>query len=81
MAGQNISVRMENEKLAEIDLIAKAQDRSRNYVVNEALDRYLDEERQWLAKVKAGLSAAVAGDFASDEEVNVLFEGFEDKAR
>ncbi len=81
MAGQNFSVRAESEKLAEIDSVAKAQDRSRNFIVNEALDRYLAEERQWIAKVKEGLAAAEAGDFASENDVDNLFKGFEDAAR
>ncbi len=81
MAGRNFSVRTESEKLAEIDSVAKAQDRSRNFIVNEALDRYLAEERQWTAKVKEGLAAAEAGDFASENDVDNLFKGFEDAAR
>ncbi|MBL6931657.1 MAG: ribbon-helix-helix protein, CopG family [Rhodospirillales bacterium] len=81
MSGQNFSVRTESEKLAEIDAIAKAQDRSRNYVVNEAINAYLAEEQHWITKVKEGLAAAESGDFVSNGEVDVLFKGFEDKAR
>ena len=81
MSGQNFSVRTESEKLAEIDAIAKALDRSRNFVVNEAINAYLAEEQHWITKVKEGLAAAEAGDFVSNGEVDVLFKGFEDKAR
>ncbi len=81
MSGQNFSVRTESGKLAEIDAIAKAQDRSRNFVVNEAIDRYLAGEHQWIAKVKEGLAAAEAGDFASEDEVDALFKGFEGAVR
>ncbi len=81
MSGQNFSVRTESDKLAKIDAIAKAQDRSRNYIVNEALDRYLADEQQWIAKVKEGLAAAEAGDFASTAEVDAVFAGFKSKAR
>ncbi|HEC90632.1 MAG TPA: CopG family transcriptional regulator [Alphaproteobacteria bacterium] len=81
MSGRNFSVRTESEKLVEIDAIAEAHDRSRNFVVNEAIDRYLAEERQWVAKVNEGLAAAEAGDFAAKDEVEVLFKGFEDAAR
>ena len=81
MSGRNFSVRTENGKLDEIDAIAKAQDRSRNYVVNQAIDHYLDEERQWIAEVKKGLAAAEAGDFASEDEVDNLFNNIENTAR
>ncbi len=80
MSGRNFSVRTEFGKLDEIDAIAKARKRSRNYIVNEAIDRFLAEERDWIAKVKGGLAAAEAGDFASQAEVDALFEGFEDGA-
>jgi predicted transcriptional regulator len=81
MSGQNFSVRTERDKLAEIDAIAKAQDRSRNYIVNEALDHYLRAEQQWIAQVNKGLAAAEAGDFASEDEVSALFKDFEDGAQ
>ncbi len=81
MPGQNFSVRIEDDKLDEIDALAKAQARSRNFVVTEAIERYLAEERHWIAKVKKGLAAAEAGDFASESEVAALFESFERQVR
>ena len=81
MPGQNFSVRTDAVKLSEIDQLAQAQNRSRNFVVNEAIDRYLAEERQWMEKVRAGLTAAETGDFASDAEVESLFLKFETEAR
>ena len=77
MAGQNFSIRTDADKLNELDHLAKARDRSRNFVVNEAIDRYLAEERAWADKVRAGLAAAEAGDFATDGEVEALFGRFE----
>lgn len=81
MPGQNFSIRTDAAKLTEIDRLAQAQNRSRNFVVNEAIDRYLAEERQWAEKVQAGLAAAEAGDFASDGEVDALFGKFEADAK
>ena len=81
MSGRNFSVRIEDDKLDEIDAVAKARARSRNFVVAEAIERYLAEERRWIAQVKEGLAAAEAGDFASEGEVAALFEGFERQAR
>ncbi len=81
MPGQNFSVRTDAATLAEIDRLAQARNRSRNFVVNEAINRYLTEERQWAEKVQAGLAAAEAGDFASADEVDALFRRFEDTAK
>lgn len=81
MSGQNVSIRTNTEKLAEIDRLAARQHRSRNYVLNEAIDRYLAEECAWAEKIQAGLKAAEAGDFASTEEVDALFVQFEQMAQ
>ena len=77
MPARNFSVRTDVGKLDQIDAIAKEQARSRNFVINEAIDRYLAEERAWIAKVKEGLAAVEAGDFATDEEVDAEFKKFE----
>ena len=80
MTGQNFSIRTDADKLNELDNLAKARDRSRNFVVNEAIDRYLAEERAWADKGRAGLAAAEAGDFAAAAEVEALFGRFEARA-
>ena len=68
MATQNISIRTEPDVLAEIDEAAKAQDRSRNWWINQALKSALADEQAWVAQVERGLAAADAGEFASDAE-------------
>ncbi len=81
MHGRNFSVRTEETKLDELDAIAKAQNRSRNFVVNEAIERYLRAERDWSARIMAGLADAEAGNFATDAEVEAAFNAIEAKAR
>ncbi|CUW40573.1 CopG family transcriptional regulator [Magnetospirillum sp. XM-1] len=81
MSGQNFSIRTDAAKLSEIDRLAQAHNRSRNFVVNEAIDRYLADERRWVEAVQAGLAAAKAGDFASADEIDTLFKGFEAAAK
>jgi len=80
MAGQNFSIRTDADTLNELDHLAKARNRSRNFVVNEAIDRYLAAERAWADRVRAGLAAAEAGDIASDAELDALFGRFEARA-
>jgi predicted transcriptional regulator len=81
MSGRNFSVRVPHETLEEIDAVARAQARSRNFVVAEAIDRYLAEERRWIAQVKKGLAEADAGRFVSDGDMTALFREFERKSR
>lgn len=77
MAAQTLSIQADSAKLAEIDALAKAQNLSRDVVVNEALDRYLREEGRWTEQVRNGLAAAEMGNFASDAEIEDLFRRIE----
>ena len=70
----NVTFRMPEEKKLLIDELAAAQDRDRSYVINQALDIYLEAMEWQLAHVKEGLRQAEAGEFASDDEVKAAFD-------
>lgn len=44
-----------------LDVLAKATNRSRSFLTNEAVLRYLSEEEDFIRDVKAGLAEAEAG--------------------
>ncbi|MGI8913594.1 MAG: CopG family ribbon-helix-helix protein [Chloroflexota bacterium] len=70
MPAASINVRVSDEaRLRQLDALAEATGRSRNHLVNEALKRYLDDERWQLAKIEEGLKQADAGEFYTSEEV------------
>jgi RHH-type transcriptional regulator, rel operon repressor / antitoxin RelB len=70
MPATEINVRIADEaRLRQLDALAEATGRSRNYLVDEALNRYLDEESWQLAKIEEGLRQADAGEFFSTEDV------------
>lgn len=77
MTNQNISLRTDDETLAQIDALAKSQDRSRNWWINQAIKKALAEEQAWIEKIELGVRAAEAADFATDEEVETVFKRFE----
>ncbi len=56
-----ITVRIPEEKLKEIDELAGSLDRSRTWVVTDALTRYLEVERAWRERVEAGQSSIAQG--------------------
>jgi predicted transcriptional regulator len=58
----SITVRVSEEIAAEIDALAATMDRTRTWVVSDALSRYLEDERQWLAEVRAGLEELDRGE-------------------
>jgi len=56
-----ITVRTAKETVSEIDALAASMARSRNFVVNEALQQYLDTNAWQLDRIKEGLAAARDG--------------------
>lgn len=56
-----ITVRTAQETIDEIDALAKAMDRSRNYIVNQALQQYLEVNAWQIERIKEGIIAAREG--------------------
>ena len=67
MAGKVASVRMEEKKLERIDELAKATNRSRGWLINQAVDRYLEYEEWYLKAIEAGMEDVKAGRTISHE--------------
>lgn len=68
-----MDVTLTSEQQSTLDEIAAARELSRDEVVQQALEAYLDFEQEQRAKIKAGIAAADRGDFASDAEVHAAF--------
>ncbi|MBV9387095.1 MAG: hypothetical protein JOZ78_11775 [Chroococcidiopsidaceae cyanobacterium CP_BM_ER_R8_30] len=73
MAKENITFRLDTEKRAALDVIAAGMDRDRSYVLNEAINLYLEMHQWQIQEIQRGLEEADAGDFATDEEVQAVF--------
>jgi RHH-type transcriptional regulator, rel operon repressor / antitoxin RelB len=74
MSKNNVTFRLDTEKRAALDAIAASTDRNLSYVLNEAIALYLEIYQWHLAEIRQSLVEADAGDFASDAEVEALFE-------
>ena len=66
---RTISFRIDSEKVAQLDLIAKAMDRDRSYLLNEAVQSYLSEQQRYLAMVQEGREDIRNGRVFSQDEV------------
>jgi predicted transcriptional regulator len=64
-----ITVRVSEEIAKQIDEVAGAMDRTRTWVVSDALKRYLETESQWIERVKAGMASIERGEGAPHEQV------------
>ena len=56
-----ITIRSAKATISEIDALAAAMDRSRNYIVNQALRQYLEMNAWQIERIKAGIAAARDG--------------------
>jgi RHH-type rel operon transcriptional repressor/antitoxin RelB len=69
MGRTTITVRLDSEKREALDAIAEVADRDRSYILNEAIDAYLDTHRWQAEHIRKGLRQARTGRFASAREV------------
>ena len=71
-AVKTISFRARTDVVETLDALAEKMDRDRTYLLNEAVERYLELNEYHIQLVKKGLRAAEAGDFVPDAEMKKL---------
>ena len=67
------TIRMENNILDRIDSMAKAMNRSRTWVINQAIQHFLSYEEWFVHEVSTGIEEAKNGELASDKKVAERF--------
>ena len=80
-APRTISFRIAADKVAALDTIAKAMDRDRSYLLNEAVENYLSEQQSFVAMVNEGREDIRAGRTVSHEEVVRMVDEWERTGR
>ncbi|MGY6533648.1 CopG family ribbon-helix-helix protein [Glycocaulis sp.] len=73
-ASEPITIR--TNKVEEIDALASAMDRSRNYIVNQAIEQYLEANAWQMERIHSGIAAARDGKTIPADEV---FAGIAEK--
>lgn len=69
-----VSLRLPNALKDKMETYAQLTGRTKSHVAMEALSDYLDWRIPQIEDLKAAIAAADAGDFASDDEVDQVFE-------
>jgi predicted transcriptional regulator len=69
---KTISFRMPAEKVETLDALAETMERDRTYLLNEAVERYLELNEYHIKLIEKGLRAAEAGDFVPQAEMKRL---------
>ena len=75
-AKETITFRLDRTKREALDAIAKELDRDRSYLLNEAIENYIEIYKWQIAEINLAIAEADAEDFASDEDVDTMFGRF-----
>lgn len=69
---KTVSFRMPAETVDTLDALAETMERDRTYLLNEAVERYLELNEYHIRLIEKGLRAARAGEFVPDAEMKKL---------
>lgn len=69
MATEAFTVRAESNLVTQLDHLADTLDRSRNYLVNQALKEYLEQHAWQIEKISQGITAADRGELVDHDAV------------
>ena len=66
--------RTDQDKIEKLDALAQALGRSRNWVLNKAVDDLLEYQEWFMNKVEEGIQDDKAGNYAPPEAVEAIFQ-------
>ena len=69
---KTVSFRINSEAVDSLDALAETMDRDRSYLLNEAIERYLELNEYHIKLIEKGLSAAKEGKLVSHAEVKKM---------
>ena len=72
MEKQTISFRLDAEKVSDLDTLAKALDRDRSYLLNEAVTSYLEVQQWQIEQIDKALEQADAGKLIDHSDVRKM---------
>jgi predicted transcriptional regulator len=69
---KTVSFRTNSAKVEALDALASLQDRDRSYLLNQAVDNYLELQQYHMALIEQGVREADAGDLVDHSEVEKM---------
>ena len=74
MSKTGVSLRIEKKTISQIDELAQLTKRDRSFIINEAIESYLEMHRWQLDHIQQAVKQADEGIFVSDAEVKKAFK-------
>jgi len=78
MGTEAFTIRSDGKKVKQLDKLADQMDRSRKYLVNQAIDQLLELHTWQIERTKEGIKAADEGRFSSNSEMERVFNKYAD---
>jgi predicted transcriptional regulator len=72
----SLSFRVRAEQAEQLDRLAEATDRPRSWLLQQALDSYLELQAWQIAHIKEGIEQLDRGEFIPHEEVDAWLESW-----
>lgn len=69
MVSEQISLRISKDSKEKLELLAKSTGRSKNFLVQDAINKYLELESWQISSIQEGLEDIDNGQFVSIDEV------------
>jgi predicted transcriptional regulator len=73
MTKATLSFRTDEDIRDRLDRLAGTRQRDRSFLINEAIEQYLELSDWQEAQIRAGIEEADRGEFATEEEVEAVF--------
>lgn len=73
MTAKTINVRLPETLYNQIEELAKATARTKSFLAIDALTNYVEREAWQIRDIHEGIREADAGEFATDDQVKVVF--------
>lgn len=74
MRTSTVSAKLDPEVAKKLELLVKATDRSKSYLVAEAIENYVEEQAWQIEAIKEGIKEADKGKFATEKQVKKTFK-------
>lgn len=74
------TIRLDDEMLAKLDALAADTDRSRSWIAARAIEDYVALNAWQIARIRDGIAEADRGEFATDEDVQAVFDKYRTRA-
>lgn len=73
IAKETITFRVDLQKRDALNAIAKTLDRDRSYILNEAIENYIEMYKWQIEEINLAIAEADNDDFVSNQEVDAVF--------